>query len=283
MDIQWFPGHMAKTRRIIGEDLKLVDLVVEIVDARVPLSSRNPDIQNILNGKKEILVLNKSDMAEPKVTEAWVRYFKEGKGGSNVISVFSLNALKNQEFKHIIQQVRELGLPESKRYKQFNDTTVRAMVIGIPNTGKSTFINTFNQKKKTVTGDRPGVTRGRQWVHTPWGVTLLDTPGVLWPKFEDPMVGLKLAFTGAVKSEVLNKEELALKLIEWLRENRPELLTERYGVDLSGYPIEVYEAIAQKRGFIVGRGNIDYERTATTILTEFRSGKLGRISLEEPV
>ncbi len=283
MNIQWYPGHMTKTKRQILEDLKLVDIAVEILDARIPLSSRNPDMKQILNDKKEIIILNKTDMADPKMTKEWISFLKE-QGEERVLDIFELNSLKQNEFKKIVLKIKELGLAESKRYKKYGDKTVRAMILGVPNTGKSTFINTFNQKKKTVTGDKPGVTRGRQWVKTPFDVDLLDTPGVLWPKFKEERVGLMLAFTGAIKGDILDKETLALRLIEYMTPEYHSLLEDRYKIQIDGdmTALMIYEAIGKKRGFLIRNGEIDYDRTANIILSEFRTGKMGPITLETP-
>ncbi len=282
-NIQWYPGHMAKTRRLIQENLALVDIAVEILDARIPLASRNPDIEEILGDKKEIIVLNKADLADEKVTKEWIKYF-ETENPERVIATYPLNSLNYADFKRIVLKMKDAGLKASKRYQKYGDPVVRAMILGVPNTGKSTFINTMNRSKKAKAEDRPGVTRGKQWVKTDYDIVLLDTPGILWPKFEDQNVGLKLALTGAIKTEILDKEELSLKLIEILKETEPKILEDRYKIQVTEdkTALEIFEEIGRKRGCIISKGQIDYDRVTGIVLTEFKGGKMGRLSLELP-
>ena len=280
MNIQWYPGHMTKTRRQMEADLKHVDIVVELVDARIPISSRNPDIDAICGDKPRIIMLNRADQADPQMTKVWTNYFIKERGmqaaavdsrsGSGVGQMVSLarNALKEQIAKW--QEKGQVGRP------------VRAMVVGVPNVGKSTFINKLARRKSAKAGDRPGVTRGKQWVSVDKGLELLDTPGILWPKFEDEVTGLHLAFTGAVKDEVTDMEGLACALLALLRD--PQTLTERYRLtELDGKQgWELLELGARKRGMLISGGEADTERMAKVLLDEFRGGKLGRFTLERP-
>lgn len=277
-NIQWFPGHMTKTRRMIEADLKLVDAVVEIVDSRIPESSRNPIINELVSGKPRIMLLNKCDYADVRVTEQWKRFYRgqgyavlccdcrSGKGIKGFVP------LLKKELSDVLQRRREKGM---------TGRALRIMVLGIPNVGKSSFINRMANSKKTAVGDRPGVTRGKQWVTIDKEVELLDMPGILWPKFEDGTVAERLAFTGAIKDEVLDAEALAESLGEYLRENYPERLAERY--KLKSLEGNICELIARSRGMIVSGGGADTERAAAALLDEYRSGRIGRISLESPV
>lgn len=276
-NIQWFPGHMTKTRRMIEADLKLVDAVVEIVDSRIPESSRNPVINELVGGKPRIMLLNKCDYADEGVTEQWKKFYREqgyavlccdcrsGKG------IKSFVPLLKKELSPVLQRRREKGMI---------GRALRIMVLGIPNVGKSSFINRMANSKKTAVGDRPGVTRGKQWVTIDKEVELLDMPGILWPKFEDTAVAEKLAFTGAIKDEVLDTEALAESLGEYLRENYPDRLAERY--KLKSLEGNICRLIARARGMIVSGGEADTERAAAALLDEFRGGKIGKISLEKP-
>lgn len=282
LNIQWYPGHMTKTRRQMEADLKHVDIVVELVDARIPISSRNPDIDTICGDKPRIILLNRADQADPQMTKTWTNYFIKERGmqaaavdsrsGAGVGQMVSLarNALKEQIAKW--QEKGQVGRP------------VRAMVVGVPNVGKSTFINKLARRKSAKAGDRPGVTRGKQWVSVDKGLELLDTPGILWPKFEDEMTGLHLAFTGAVKDEVTDMEGLACALMELLRDRYPQVLSERYKLtDLEGKQgWELLEQGARKRGMLISGGEADTDRMAKVLLDEFRGGKLGRFTLEAP-
>lgn len=280
MAINWFPGHMVKTKREIQNNLKLVDAVIEIRDARIPKSSKNPDIDTLCAGKPRVILLNKSDLTDPKVTKAW----KESLTNDETI-VLEVNALKGEGLNAIKPALLKLLKDKHDRLKAkgLAKITTRAMVVGIPNVGKSTFINKMAKNNIAKTGDRPGVTKNKQWIKTKLGIELMDTPGVLWPKFEDEIVGLNLAFTGAIKDEIMDTEELALKLVERLQETNPEELMTRYKLtELHENPLDNLDAIARKRGAIMAGNQIDYNRIAGIILDEFRGGKIGKISLEKP-
>ncbi|HHD2751512.1 TPA: ribosome biogenesis GTPase YlqF [Clostridium perfringens] len=280
MAINWFPGHMVKTKREIQNNLKLVDAVIEIRDARIPKSSKNPDIDTLCAGKPRVILLNKSDLTDPKVTKAW----KESLTNEETI-VLEVNALKGEGLNAIKPALLKLLKEKHDRLraKGLVKITTRVMVVGIPNVGKSTFINKMAKNNIAKTGDRPGVTKNKQWIKTKLGIELMDTPGVLWPKFEDETVGLNLAFTGAIKDEIMDTEELALKLVERLQETNPEELMTRYKLtELQENPLDNLDAIARKRGAIMSGNQIDYNRIAGIILDEFRGGKIGRISLEKP-
>ncbi|WP_291584313.1 ribosome biogenesis GTPase YlqF [Clostridium sp. UBA6640] len=280
MSINWFPGHMAKTRRQIKESLKLVDAVIEIRDARIIKSSANPDIEEICKDKPRIILLNKSDLSEEKVTKGWVKTLS-----NDYTKVLSVNCLTGMGLKNIKPALDEILKEKHDRLKNKGVVNIvtRVMVVGIPNVGKSTFINKLAKNNIAKTGDRPGVTKSKQWIKTKIGIELMDTPGVLWPKFEDEEVGLNLAFTGAIKDEIMDIEDLALKLIERLQEYYPERLKERYKLnELSESALENMENIGRKRGAVISGGNIDYNRVAVMLLDEFRGGKLGPISLERP-
>ena len=280
MAINWFPGHMVKTKREIQNNLKLVDAVIEIRDARIPKSSKNPDIDTLCAGKPRVILLNKSDLTDPKVTKAW----KNSLTNDETI-VLEVNALKGEGLNAIKPSLLKLLKEKHDRLKAkgLAKITTRAMVVGIPNVGKSTFINKMAKNNIAKTGDRPGVTKNKQWIKTKLGIELMDTPGVLWPKFEDEIVGLNLAFTGAIKDEIMDTEELALKLVERLQETNPEELMTRYKLtELHENPLDNLDAIARKRGAIMAGNQIDYNRIAGIILDEFRGGKIGKISLEKP-
>lgn len=280
MAINWFPGHMVKTKREIQNNLKLVDAVIEIRDSRIPKSSKNPDIDTLCAGKPRVILLNKSDLTDPKVTKAW----KESLTNDETI-VLEVNALKGEGLNAIKPALLKLLKEKHDRLKAkgLAKITTRAMVVGIPNVGKSTFINKMAKNNIAKTGDRPGVTKNKQWIKTKLGIELMDTPGVLWPKFEDEIVGLNLAFTGAIKDEIMDTEELALKLVERLQETNPEELMTRYKLtELHENPLDNLDAIARKRGAIMAGNQIDYNRIAGIILDEFRGGKIGKISLEKP-
>lgn len=280
MAINWFPGHMVKTKREIQNNLKFVDAVIEIRDARIPKSSKNPDIDTLCAGKPRVILLNKSDLTDPKVTKAW----KESLTNDETI-VLEVNALKGEGLNAIKPALLKLLKEKHDRLKAkgLAKITTRAMVVGIPNVGKSTFINKMAKNNIAKTGDRPGVTKNKQWIKTKLGIELMDTPGVLWPKFEDEIVGLNLAFTGAIKDEIMDTEELALKLVERLQATNPEELMTRYKLtELHENPLDNLDAIARKRGAIMAGNQIDYNRIAGIILDEFRGGKIGKISLEKP-
>lgn len=280
MAINWFPGHMAKTRREIKENLKFVDAVIEIRDARIVKSSKNPDIDDICKDKPRIILLNKSDLAEEKITKRWIEILS-----NEFVKVTTVNSLTGKGLNSIKPLLDELlkEKHEKLKAKGLVNITTRVMVVGIPNVGKSSFINRMAKNNRAKVGDKPGVTRSKQWIKTKIGIELMDTPGVLWPKFEDEEVGLNLAFTGAIKDEIMDIETLALRLIERLQQHYPERLLERYKLDsLSDEALENMDNIARKRGAVVSGGNIDYNRVAVLILDEYRGGKLGSISLERP-
>lgn len=279
LNIQWYPGHMTKTRRQIEADLKLVDAVCEIVDSRIPMSSRNPDIDSICGNKPRIIVLNRMDLADPEATKRWAAYFKS-KGMAVVIT--DCKSRKGiSDFQPAVQSVLKEKI-ERNAAKGMNKP-LKIMIVGIPNVGKSTLINQISGRKGAKAENRPGVTRGKQWVTVNPGLLLLDTPGILWPKFDDPQVGMMLAYTGAVKENVLDAEELAAFLMELLWKRYPDTVRQRYKVDMPadtpGY--RLLEEAGRKRGFLLARGEIDTERIAKVLLDEYRSGKLGRITFEE--
>ena len=290
-NINWYPGHMKKTREFIQENLKAVDLVVEIVDSRIPLSSRNPIIDELISGKKRVVILGKCDLADKRVTDEWKAYFESS--GDIALPVDSRNGENIKAFYKILDK-----LQQERNKERSLRRPLRMMIVGVPNVGKSSFINRLIGKKSAKTGDRPGVTKGKQWVTLENGMQLLDTPGILWPKFEDSHVGLNLAFCGSIKDEILNVQDLAYELLKVLRKNYPEELIARYkldglmsddeeGYNEYGEPLDPVlfdmEAIALKRGFIQSGKRIDYERTGRAILDEFRAGIIGNITLERPV
>jgi ribosome biogenesis GTPase A len=280
MAINWFPGHMVKTKREIKENLKLVDAVVEIRDARIPRSSSNPEIEELCKGKPRLILLNKSDLTNPKVTKEWMDYLTK-----DDVKAIEVNSLKGEGLKNIKPALLALlkEKHDRQRAKGLVNITTRVMVVGIPNVGKSTFINKMARNNIAKTGDRPGVTKNKQWIKTSIGLELLDTPGILWPKFEDEEVALNLAFTGAIKDEIMDIEELSLKLVERLQNTSPEELKTRYKLDsLSENSLENLNNIARKRGALVSGGEINYNRIASILLDEFRGGKIGKISLERP-
>ena len=272
--INWYPGHMKKTRELIKDNLKMVDAVIEVIDARIPLSSRNPIIDEMVGGKTRVIIMNKSDLADEAASEKWINYFSKGNDEAICVDCMSGNGIK--KLMSVLADIQEKR--NSERSVKRN---LRLMIVGVPNVGKSSLINRLTGKKSAKTGDRPGVTRGKQWLTLKNGMQLLDTPGILWPKFEDPKAGIDLAFCGSIRDEILPVEELALELIKWLQEKYPKLLMERYKLDeLGEMPLDSMELIAAKRGFIMSGKRIDYERTARTVLDEFRSGKIGKITLE---
>ncbi len=281
MNIQWFPGHMAKTRRLITDNLKLVDVVVELLDARIPLSSANPILPELLGNKPKVIALNKSDMADANVTAKWIQYFKDN--GVEAVAVSSISGKGFDALKNAINTVLKDKI-KMREEKGMKNIPARIMVVGIPNVGKSSFINKLSGRAGAKTGDRPGVTTAKQWIRIAGGYELLDTPGILWPKFDDEITGQHLAFTGAVKDDVYDTEEAAMLLCGYLSEKHSDKLKEIYKLDdidgLSGY--EILECIGRKRGCIVSGGNVDTERASKILLNEFRGCKLGNISLEEP-
>jgi len=280
MNIQWYPGHMTKTRRQIEADLKQVDAVCEIVDARIPVSSRNPDIDSICGSKPRIIVLNRMDLADPAATKRWAAYFK-GKG----YAVIATDCKSRKGISDFTPAARIACAEKLARdAARGMNRPLRVMVVGIPNVGKSTLINQISGRKGAKAENRPGVTRGKQWVTVDNSLLLLDTPGILWPKFEDPEVGMMLAYTGAVKEGVIDIEELACRLMELLHKFYPQTLLERYKVEApEGTPgWELLEMAGRKRGFLLARGEVHTERMAKVLLDEYRSGKLGKFTLEEP-
>lgn len=280
MNVQWYPGHMTKAKRQMQEDLKLIDLIIELVDARVPLSSRNPDIDQLGQNKSRLILLNKADLADERQNEAWKEYFQSK--GFHVVKVDSRNGAGMKTIQNVIQEACKEKIERDRR-RGIKNRPIRAMVAGIPNVGKSTFINTFAGKACAKTGNRPGVTKGKQWIRLNKNVELLDTPGILWPKFEDQQVGLRLALIGAIKDEILNIDELALELIAILTEHYPGVLHTRYEVEEEQTPANIIEQIAVKRNCIQKGNELDYTKAANLLLDEFRSGKLGKITLEFPV
>lgn len=279
--VQWFPGHMAKTRRLIKESLSAVDAVTEILDARMPLASRNPEIEELTSSKPRIILLNKCDMADEKITAEWVRYFKSC--GFEALAADCRSGRGLNGYQNLVRKVLADKI-KSNNEKGMVGKALRVMVVGIPNTGKSSFINKMAGRVRAKVADKPGVTRSNQWFNIGNGIELLDTPGVLWPKFDDPAVGDMLAFIGSVKDSVLDSETMAVRLIDVLKRDYPEKLSERYGIgDFSDCQSwEILEMIGKKRGMLIKGGEIDSERVSVTLLDEYRGGKLGRISMERP-
>ncbi len=281
LNIQWYPGHMTKTRRQMEQDLKLVDAVCEILDARIPISSRNPDIASICGNKPRMVILNRMDMADPNAVKVWREHFK--KAG---LAVVAMDCKSRKGINQFVPALRELLREKIERYAaKGQNRPLKIMVVGIPNVGKSTFINQISGRKGAKAENRPGVTRGKQWVTVNDSLLLLDTPGILWPKFEDKEVGMRLAYTGAVKDDILDVETLAMHLMEMLWSRYPEAIQERYKIgdlpaETPGY--ELLEAAGRKRGFLLSRGEIDTERMARVLLEEYRNNKLGRFTLEMP-
>ncbi|MBQ8589299.1 MAG: ribosome biogenesis GTPase YlqF [Firmicutes bacterium] len=274
-NINWYPGHMKKTRELIQENLKMVDLVVEVIDARIPSSSRNPIIDQLVGDKKRIIVLNKSDLADAEENKAWSEFFKQE--GNMVLAMNCMSGQGANQLIRLLEKIRDEKNKDAARKKP-----LRMMIVGIPNVGKSSLINRLTGKKSAKTGNKPGVTRGKQWLNLGNDMQLLDTPGILWPKFEDPNVGLNLAFCGAIKDEILDIATLCLELIKVLQVRYPEMLMERYKLtELGETALDTMELIAKKRGFILSGGRIDYERTGKTVIDEFRSATIGHITLEQ--
>lgn len=275
-NINWYPGHMKKTRELIQENLKLVDAVIEVIDARIPVSSRNPIIDELVKSKPRIIVLNKSDLADGQISKAWEENFRDA--GSRALSMNCMNGAGVKELFRMLEKMSADKNRERTLQKPF-----RLMIVGVPNVGKSSLINRMTGKKSAQTGDRPGVTRGKQWLKLKNNMQLLDTPGILWPKFEDPKAGMNLAFCGSIKDEILDVPTLGMELIGVLAEEYPQLLTERYKLDeIADTPLENMDNMAMKRGCILPGKRIDYERIGRLVLDEFRGGKLGRITLERP-
>ena len=289
MNIQWYPGHMTKTRRQIEADLKLVDVVVEIIDAWIPASSRNPDIDAICAGKPRLIVLNRADQADPAQNRGWGTYFREK--GHSVLETDARSGRGINQFSAVVQGVLREQIARWREKGQVG-RAVRAMVVGVPNVGKSTFINKVARKKSAKAGDRPGVTRGKQWVHVDQGLDLLDTPGILWPKFEDEATGMNLAFTGAVKDEIMDVETLGCHFMALLGERYPQALAESYklteipareeGENDTAWGYRLLQAAAARRGMRISGNELDTERMARVLLDEYRGGRLGRFTLEAP-
>ena len=279
MHFQWYPGHMTKAKRMMQENIKLVDLIIELVDARIPLSSRNPDIDELGKHKARVILLNKADLADPRQNDAWGDYFK--KKGFFAVKIDSRNRSGMKAIQNVIAQACKEKI-ERDRKRGILNRPVRAMVVGIPNVGKSTFINSFAGKACAKTGNKPGVTKGAQWIRLNKQVELLDTPGILWPKFEDQQVGLKLALIGSIKDELLNTRELALELLKILGESAPGALKERYGIQGQKESYVMLEEIAENRRCLLKGNELDVDKAAAIFLDDFRSGRIGKITLEIP-
>ena len=281
MQIQWYPGHMTKTKRLIEENIKLVDIVIELLDARAPYSTKNPDIDKLAKGKMRLIVLNKSDLADPKLLKAWTDWYS-----SSHVKVIEIIATSGKGMKEVTAAAEEMLREKIEKDKARGRIyrPIRAMIVGIPNVGKSTFINTLVGKGSTKTGDKPGVTRGKQWVKIKKGFELLDMPGILWPKFEDQEVAKKLAYLGSIKDEILDTRELAMSFLELGAKRFKNKLEERYKLEITDEmtPYDMLLAIGNKRGFITPGGGVDENRTALVILDEYRSGKIGRVTVESP-
>ncbi len=281
MTIQWYPGHMTKARRMMQEDIKLIDLIIELVDARVPLSSRNPDIDELGRNKARLILLNKADLADSSANEAWIAWFQQ-----QGYTVLQINSKTGAGIKAITQKVQEACKEkiERDRRRGIKNRPIRAMVAGIPNVGKSTFINAYAGKSCAKTGNKPGVTKGKQWIRMGKGLELLDTPGILWPKFEDQNVGIRLAMIGSINENILNIEELSLLAIDFLREQYPGKIQAQYEVEETGEkPLEVLERIAERRKCLAKGGEYDYAKAAAMFMDDFRNGRIGRFTLERPV
>lgn len=279
MNYQWYPGHMTKAKRMMQENIKLIDLIIEVVDARIPVSSRNPDIDELGKNKSRLILLNKADLADERFNEKWTEYFQK-KG----FFVIKMNAKSGAGIKNVLPAIMESCKEKIERDKKrgIKNRPVKAMVVGIPNVGKSTFINAFAGKACTKTGNKPGVTKGKQWIRINKNVELLDTPGILWPKFEDQQVGAKLAMVGSIKDEILNLEELSLELLGELHRDYEGILHQRYEIDESDDRVKMLEQIAENRRCIQRGNELDYAKAANILLEEFRNGKIGRITLEKP-
>lgn len=279
MEFQWYPGHMSKAKRAMQEDLKLINVIIELVDARVPLSSKNPDIDPMANGKSRIILLNKCDLADAAVTAQWKKYYE--KKGFFVALVNSKQGKGVKQVNEVIQSACKEKIERDRRRGILN-RPIRAMIVGIPNVGKSTFINSFAGKACTKTGNKPGVTKGKQWIRLNKNVELLDTPGILWPKFEDQTVGLRLAFIGSIKDELSNQYELCLLLIKYLQEHYPEAVPKAYQIEADDSEVVLLERVAKRRGCLKAGGEYDLDKAANYVIDDFRNGRLGAISLEQP-
>ncbi len=279
MNYQWYPGHMTKAVRMMQENIKLIDLVIELVDARIPFSSRNPDIDRLAAGKSRIMLLNKSDLADPIYNLQWIRCFEDQ--GAHVLEINSKTGSGVKSIQSLVQAACREKLERDRRRGIVN-RPIRAMVVGIPNVGKSTFINAFAGKACTRTGNKPGVTKGKQWIRLGKGLELLDTPGILWPKFEDQQVGMRLAFIGSMNDEVIIMDELACDLIRCLQPLYPQALSRRYDISGTGEAPQVLAEVAESRGCYAKGQELDLEKAASLLLEDFRSGRLGRLTLERP-
>lgn len=279
MEFQWYPGHMSKAKRAMQEDLKLINVIIELVDARVPLSSKNPDIDPMANGKSRIILLNKCDLADAAVTAQWKKYYE--KKGFFVALVNSKQGKGVKQVNEVIQSACKEKIERDRRRGILN-RPIRAMIVGIPNVGKSTFINSFAGKACTKTGNKPGVTKGKQWIRLNKNVELLDTPGILWPKFEDQTVGLRLAFIGSIKDELSNQYELCLLLMKYLQEHYPEAVPKAYQIEADDSEVVLLERVAKRRGCLKAGGEYDLDKAANYVIDDFRNGRLGVISLEQP-
>ncbi len=279
MEFQWYPGHMSKAKRAMQEDLKLINVIIELVDARVPLSSKNPDIDPMANGKSRIILLNKCDLADSSVTARWKKYYEEK--GFFVALVNSKNGKGVKQVNEVIQSACREKIERDRRRGILN-RPIRAMIVGIPNVGKSTFINSFAGKSCTKTGNKPGVTKGKQWIRLNKNVELLDTPGILWPKFEDQTVGLRLAFIGSIKDELSNQYELCMLLMQYLGEHYPKAIPDTYQIEPAENEVELLERVAKRRGCLKAGGEYDLDKAANYVIDDFRNGRLGCISLEQP-
>ena len=279
MNFQWYPGHMTKAKRMMQENIKLIDLVIELVDARVPMSSRNPDIDELGKNKARLILLNKADLAEDRRNDEWMEYFK--KQGYSVVKVNSKKGGGIKSIQSVIQEACKEKIERDRRRGILN-RPIRTMVVGIPNVGKSTFINSFAGKACAKTGNKPGVTKGNQWIRLNKTLELLDTPGILWPRFEDQQVGLHLALIGSINDQILNKDELACELISLLEKDYPQVVKDRFGIEnVEEDRVKVLEEIARSRACLMKGGELDLARASALLLDDFRAGKLGRISLEK--
>lgn len=280
MNIQWYPGHMTKAKRAMKEDIKLIDLVIELVDARVPASSRNPDIDSLAAGKARMVLLNKADLADEKLSMKWAAWFEAQ--GIHVVKVDARNKGTLKQVQSVVQEACKEKI-ERDRKRGILNRPIRTMVVGIPNVGKSTFINSFAGKACAKTGNKPGVTKGNQWIRLNKTLELLDTPGILWPRFDDQRVGLRLALIGSINDQILNKEALACQCIRILKKQYPGNLSQRFGLETEeGEPEALLEEVARVRSCLMKGGELDLLRAAALLLEDFRAGKLGRVTLEQP-
>lgn len=279
MNLQWYPGHMTKARRMMQENIKLIDLVVELVDARIPRSSTNPDIDELAKGKQRLVILNKSDLADERINEAWIEYYKNK--GIKAVKLDSRNRGGVKNIPNVMQECCREKIERDKKRGIVN-RPIRVMIAGIPNVGKSTFINSITGKASAKTGNKPGVTKGKQWIRLNNNIELLDTPGILWPKFEDQLIGEHIAYIGSMNDEIVEITELAFHLIETIKKMKPGALGERYSLDETKETLEIFDKIADYRKCLKKGGEPDYDKAASILIDDFRSGRLGRISIESP-